>query len=495
MAVWAPETPTLFWRRLEQLGSASWAAFQIHLPRAALRAAEELDEPKLAKVSASNPSFRRWASGISEPRDDAARVIVHWLGHPIEALMAPATGLTAARTLPDDVLAHAQRAGRRWPTSTLIPAEAVPGFGGHWRLDGIAAYDSTTTVAQVYEATRQGDLLVIDPADHDHVRQLADASARMLLLAAYDGELYLLDAAHARRHLARRPFAVLPVPRANRLDDLTYALTLALLTCDDALLADDWAIEEQQEALERYRSLPRSAPARTSMPDLRAVTSAFIGSEFCARHILGHLADTESVPLFWTREQRGEQGIGWLMWRHKHVYLRELTGRFGTGGRKRMARAFCIPASAVSSSDPYERILLFLTVALMELHGLDVWVSADERLADVDGFVLVPGEHAVLANWVAGEAMWRVDATAEPADLLSYQHMLDHARATSVVRGEEPRQRLRALAEHLALDWAWLTARCGELARSGSTAMLRPRSRHLTLAEVDRVLAFVGTLG
>lgn len=51
------------------------------------------------------------------------------------------------------------------------------------------------------------------------------------------------------------------------------------------------------------------------------------------------------------------------------------------------------------------------------------------------------------------------------------------------------------LADHLDLDWAWLTDRCAELGRYGSAGMLRPRSRLIGLAELDDVLSYVGELG
>ncbi|MFE4512625.1 transcriptional regulator, XRE family protein [Kitasatospora sp. NPDC056783] len=494
-AVVEPQNPTLLWRRLQPLRATSWSAFQIHFAQAARRAAHETKNPRLATLAVSNNSFRRWIAGEQMPRADARAVLEHWFGQSVEVLLGPAMGLPAARTLPDDTLTLARTVSRQWATSTLTPTESVPGTGGHWRLDGVATFDPTDVTVQLYEARRRGEMLIIDPADHEHLRHLAAGSGRALVIAAHEGELHLLDAAHARRHLASpHPLPLVPVHRSHRLDDLTYALTWALLLCDDALLADDHALEDQQEALEQYRQLPRSAPARASMPDLRAATSAFLGSEFCARHILGLLEDAGTVPLFWTREQRGEQAVGWLLFRHKHAYLRAAGARFGVRGSRRMARAFCIPADTVAGSDPYERILLFLAVALMELHGLDVWVSADEAYAGVEGFVLVPGERAIVANWVAGNAMWRVDATDAPGDLLGYEQLLDDASAASIMRGDNPGDRLRALSEHLALDWAWLTGRCGELAATGASTMLRPRSRHLTLTEVDRVLAFVASL-
>ncbi|MDT0310446.1 hypothetical protein RM780_26370 [Streptomyces sp. DSM 44917] len=177
----------------------------------------------------------------------------------------------------------------------------------------------------------------------------------------------------------------------------------------------------------------------------------------------------------------------------KLAYLREQAGRFG-GGTASLSRAFCIPEEVVTRSPRYERVLLFLAVTLMELHGIRVWVTARPEYSAVDGFALVPGRRAVLANWVRTEALWQVDAVAGRAQLRSYLEISHDVRGQSVVEGADPETRLRALAAYLCLDWPWLVRRCGELGETGVAGVVRPRSRLLGVEAVDDVLHFLGKL-
>jgi hypothetical protein len=281
------------------------------------------------------------------------------------------------------------------------------------------------------------------------------------------------------------------VPTAHRLDDLTYGLLWALLNTDDSLLADDRALEEESESVKQYLAMTRSAPSRASMPDLSAVGAAWLGSSFCAQHIVRGLESASEVPMFWTREQYGEEASAWLLFRHKHDYLRTISTRFG-GTEQALGRAFCVPEKAVRDSERYERILFFLSVALMEMYGLRVWLCTEPEYSEVDGFVLVPGERAILANWLRGDAMWRVDTIDRRVDVLGYGDVVAHARNHSIMTGDTPQRRLRSLADYLQLDWPWLTGRCRDLGEGGAASMLRPRSRLLTLTEVDRTLRYVG---
>jgi hypothetical protein len=61
--------------------------------------------------------------------------------------------------------------------------------------------------------------------------------------------------------------------------------------------------------------------------------------------------------------------------------------------------------------------------------------------------------------------------------------------------GPTPAYRLRALAAYLDIDWGWLVRRCQEMGAYGSSGMLRPRSRLLSMEKLDSVLRFVGELG
>ncbi|WP_025616837.1 hypothetical protein [Salinispora cortesiana] len=51
-------------------------------------------------------------------------------------------------------------------------------------------------------------------------------------------------------------------------------------------------------------------------------------------------------PVFWTREQYGEEATTWLLFRHKIDYLHATSERFTTPTVP-AARVFCIPETAV----------------------------------------------------------------------------------------------------------------------------------------------------
>src|SRR4030095_8934837 len=197
------------------------------------------------------------------------------------------------------------------------------------------------------------------------------------------------------------------IPAAYELDDLTYGLLWAASNLDDALQADDQALAETRADLAAYERLSASAVSREAAPGLNAVGHMWLGSDFCARHILRALPDLPQLPTFWTREQRGEEASAWLLFDHKYRYLQRTTELLGTSA----VRAFCIPEDAVRQSQPFERILLFLAVALMESFGIEVHITAEPEYGSVEGFVVAPTQQAIIANWGRGDGMWHVDLT------------------------------------------------------------------------------------
>jgi Glutaminase/Asparaginase C-terminal domain len=94
---------------------------------------------------------------------------------------------------------------------------------------------------------------------------------------------------------------------------------------------------------------------------------------------------------------------------------------------------FCVPHSAVASSAPFERILLFLAVALMEAMGIHVKVCDDPAYSDVEGFVLSGHDKPIIANWVRGEGIWHVDTARRPSVLSDFREAAGHAGAHSAI--------------------------------------------------------------
>ncbi|MGW6388985.1 transcriptional regulator, XRE family protein [Streptomyces sp. NPDC055103] len=493
------ETRTLLHVLLEapELNCASWPKFQVLWTRMAAAAAERHGEPRLARVQVSQPTFKRWRAGLNMPRGEMRLILESFFDRSVEELsrLVPVRKFVVPRPADRRTRTAARALDHSWGTSRHVPGSPEAGVDGVWQLSGGRHFDGTTIGVQLYEAEPRGRLLELGEADLAHLRTFIRSSRRGVLLAspgaAGGSGLYVLDAAIARQSLAsgQTPH----VPTAYRLDDLTYAITWALHILDDGLLADDSALADRSEELTHYAAIRTSAPSRSEMPDLSRVGAAWLGSRLCAKFIVRHLDHVTEVPAFWTRETTGEECAPWLLFRHKHDYLKSLSQRF-TGNADPLGRAFCIPEAAVSSSETYERILLFLTVAMMQMHGITVWMTAAPELQQVDGFVLAK-DRAILANWVREEAVWRVSTTSARRDVAPYQEAIGHARTHNLLNSESSTGRLHALAEYLGLDWAWLSERCRGLAEEGIDHMVRPRSRLLTLTALDETLRYVGGLG
>jgi len=496
------DRPNLFHVLVEQRGWSSFPSFNIHFTEIARDLAKASEQPQRATaVSITRRTFERWDSGALAglPTADVWPILQEMFGFPVEELFAPAPELLAPERHPQagDFLGAAREIERRWPTSHLSLALMSRGTDV-WELDGARVFDGTTVAVTFQEVHGRpsGDRQELPRTDS--LTAFTRPSRRGLIVGGSfqksSPRLYLLDSTIARGRLATGRSGSLMIPAAHELDDLTYALVWSLLNMDDALLADGESLEAEQENLGAWLNMPRSAASRSGWPGLTAIGSTYLGSKFCAQHIMSRLGDVSDIPAFWSREQSGEEAASWLFFRHKHAYLAQIGERFAGPG-SRLARAFCIPEQAVKESEPYERLLLFLALALMELSGITVRVCVEPEYGDVDGFVLIPGQRAITATWVRSEALWHVDSTEQRATVSEYADAVAHADAHSIMSGEDPGQRLRALAGYLDLEWPWLVRRCAGLGELGLAGMIRPRSRLLTTNQVDAVIRFVGTLG
>lgn len=324
---------------------------------------------------------------------------------------------------------------------------------------------------------RPGRSLVIGVVEnnHDDVRffGLDGRQARQRMAGAADGGRMLM-------------------PRAYELDDLTVGLLWAVANLDDALLDDDAVLAASRNHLAIYEERASSAVGH-DVADLSPVSAMWLGSDFCARHILRHADTLTDVPVFWTREQHGEEASTWLLFAHKYDYLRRSPAAFaGTGATP--TRAFCIPPSAVVESRSAEKTLLLLAAALMESFGIRVDVCVEPEYTTVKGFVLDQNRRAIVANWVGTDGIWQVDLADSGPLLREFADAAGYAQAHSVVTGHDPASRLAALSAYLGLDWAWLTRRCGDLAAYGSAGLVQPRSRLLSVDGVDQACRFIASL-
>lgn len=305
-----------------------------------------------------------------------------------------------------------------------------------------------------------------------------------------DGGTFVLDSRHARRRLRGVPAdARLQIPLAYRLDDLTFALLWAVSNFDEALLADDAVIAASAQETAAFAHMHKSAVSRDMATDASPASRMWLGSMFCADHIRRHMPDLTDAPVFWTREQRGEEAASWLLFTHKNEYLRSTSA--GAGSGERLVRAFCIPREAVAKSPAGERALLLLAVALMESYGIHTAVTDAPELSATPGFAYDQRRRAITATWLGADGIWYVDVADDRTTLRGYGDAAGHAIHHSVSAGTTPPRRLHALADYLGLDWSWLVTRCAELSDWGSEGIAQPRSRLLSLAGFDRACQFL----
>lgn len=306
--------------------------------------------------------------------------------------------------------------------------------------------------------------------------------------------LYAADTRHVRSKLRYHDDIVrLPIPTAYVLDELTLGLIWAIANLDDSLLDDDAELSAAHSHLADLDKLDRSAAGRDLVADLTSLSQAWLGSDFCARHITRNSAMLSGTPTFWTCEQRGEEVSGWLFFAHKFEYLKASTRGLDDTSADKPTRAFCIPPEAVAASGAPERLLLLLSAGLMESFGIKIQVCTDEDYTHVEGFVS-DGRRAILANWVDSDSLWHVDVTNHRSALAMFDDVAQYAVSHSVTDGASPEDRLRAFASYLQLDWPTATRRCAELGGYGLEGLMAPRSRLLSVAGAERACQFIGRL-
>lgn len=395
----------------------------------------------------------------------------------------------------EDPFGFARSATENW--SGLRLSRPGPDFGVDWQalIPGGRSMLGSQLSLQVHPARVEGERLIVAIPDQRRVEEFLTRPHRGLLVgaASTDGvsRFFVLDGRAARNRLTRNGGVYeVSAPAAYELDDLTYGILWAVSNYDDALQADDQPLYETRSDLKAYERLSASAVSREAAPGLNTVAHMWLGSDFCARHILRALPELTELPSFWTREQRGEEASAWLIFDHKYPYLRETTKALGGTS----TRAFCVPEEVVRSSPRHERILLFLAVALMESLGIRAQFTADPTYESVEGFVVAPDKEAVIANWVRGDGMWHVDVTARSSVVREFTIAARDVDADSITAAPTAAGRLRALAQYLDLPWSWLIERCGQLARYGSSGLIQSRSRLVSAAGIDAACAYVGSL-
>ena len=300
----------------------------------------------------------------------------------------------------------------------------------------------------------------------------------------------LLDVVAARK---QTPSRAVTIPQAFKVDDLTLGILWALSNLDETLLNNDGTLAQARQHVHSPAELEHSAIPSNELTELSAVSQMWLGSESCARFIISSTQDSSNQPVFWTREQCGEEASTWLFFQRKLGYLHATSRRF-TDTSGSTSRTFCVPEYAVLNSPPSERVLLLLAAALMESLGIRTQFCPDAALSHTDGFALAPDSEAVIANWVRMDGCWHINKTRSASALQEFGDVIGHAGAHGLSDAANPATRLAALANYLGISWAWLTSRCSALAAYTCRDFARPRSQLLSTDGVNAACRYVASL-
>ncbi|MFE7948518.1 helix-turn-helix domain-containing protein [Streptomyces sp. NPDC057426] len=426
-------------------------------------------------VSIDQAEVSRLERGLKQIRD--RRQFVQW---------------TDALGVPEELLGLLPTADPHLRDSTGRPGTADTGARGYAALPegpgqlllpaGRAVSTTALPVLTLPAASFLGDSLRLDSRPELDAWRTMPMRALIVANRTVDGAVrqFVTDARPAG---ARAPGDLVDIPAAYELDDLTYGILWAVSGFEAALLGDDQPLHTSLESLTASPGSPLA-----SDHGLTEISRMLIGSETAARHILGHRDHLGDAPVFWTREQRGEEAATWLFFRHKYLYFERMAPRRPGGAS---GRGFCVPETAVASSPAYERVLLFLAIALMESFGIRTWVTDDGGFAHTDGFALSHGRRAVIASWVRTEGASHLAVTARPGVLRTFADVTGHVSHHSATAAEQAGQRLAATAEYLGLDASWLGRRCAQLSAVGTERLARPRSRLLGIEGLEAACRFV----
>ncbi|GAB3823100.1 hypothetical protein [Kribbella italica] len=359
---------------------------------------------------------------------------------------------------------------------------------GQLEVPGGRMFSGLDLEAHYWPAERAGpDRLAVSSLD-DEATIRPDRRSTVVAVTGAEGEewYHVADG----RQFGQKPLGpdrTRYLPSANVLDDLTVAILWMITNTDAALLSDDYALDHYRTNLSHYGELPSSSLTFGEVPDLHELSARWLGSRFCADHVLRHLNRLTSAPVFWSREQRGEEASCWLIWTHKIQFLGAICKAL-----KHHRRAFCFPEHEVKNSPRYERIALLLAIALMEAFQITVDVTTDPDHAQVEDFVL--GGEAIVANWLRAPSVWYVDASAPPSRRAVYREIAAAAASHSIINQPTAARRLEALAGYLNIPWRWFHKRCTELSAVGAGGIAQPRSRLLSTMGLDLALSYIASL-
>lgn len=292
----------------------------------------------------------------------------------------------------------------------------------------------------------------------------------------------------ATRGLAGALETTAQIPHAFVLDDFTFGIAWAICGLDASLLGDDAAFAAAWQ--QHFRAAESSVRTKlfTAPGDLSPLTALCLGSHVCAQHILREMKAQAETPLFWTKEQTGEQACMWLLVKHKFDYLKRLNRAYRSNPT---VRVFCLPRAVVETQTVWQRVLLLLTAGLMESFRIQVVVCPVPSYSQLKGFVLDKGNRAVVADFVRLDRTCVTDVTDRRSTLRELNDAIRFAEDNSAIKANAPSSRLERLADYLSLDWGWLRRRSSAVTDVGLQSFLKPKSRQLSLDGLVTACRFI----
>lgn len=414
------------------------------------------------------------------------------------AMTLTASGSETVSDASTDPSAFAAVLKANWPGSRILRSEAdILNRAGTLHLPGGRSFAGATTGLELRSAAHVAGFFVYLDGEPERERGSLFPGHHLVFaeLRSPDSLSYFAmdrSAIHGTCTSAA-PERRMAIPVAYELDNLTYAGLWALTNMDEQLLLDDTVLDQAYKRSRQGLWTARVEVFREEVPDLGGVSQMWLGSQFCAHHITAHLQTLNEVPAFWTREQRGEEASSWLLFKHKLDYLRTTTTAYRESST-RPVRAFCIPETEVIQSAPTERILLLLSAALMEAHGVTIQILSDSGYSQVPGFVHADASPSLIATWARADEVWHVDVTTKNAHRRELADTLRAASSSSVVEALTPARRLETFTHYLGLDWRWLRRRCAQMAHAGWSGLIQPRSRLLSVAGLDLACRFLARM-
>lgn len=213
---------------------------------------------------------------------------------------------------------------RGLPGSSAAIVLSNAGTAWQWELPGGRAFGGASLPAYLGEVSwSTGHTAVIAERGSQSLGEFVSSAPRGVIIAASSSEHgtshVLLDVIAARKQIRSSAIAI---PQAFQVDDLTLGILWALSNMDEALLNDDGVLAQARQCVRNPGKLDDLVIPSGGLAELSTISYMWLGSDSCARFVVSNIHDFSNRPVFWTREQRGEEGSTWLFFKHKLDYLK-----------------------------------------------------------------------------------------------------------------------------------------------------------------------------